>query len=161
MEAQGPLPPGAGRRYFTLCTTQNSNWSTLGTVTVLLDSQLHVPAPPMCLYHQLTDYTRKQIQANSESGAKQYEGQNWTGKGFLTVWFHKLSQCRTSWMQNSPHQHEWDEMQSQNWISGGPTGSRSVQPAVEQWCLSKLWWNLSHSYLCNIKGRHLGSKEAL
>lgn len=57
-----------------------------GTGIVLSDFQLHIPAPPMCLYHQLTDYTRNQIQANSESGAKQYEeGQNKTGNGFRTV----------------------------------------------------------------------------
>lgn len=50
---------------------------------------------------------------------------------------------------------------AQNWAVGGPTGPRSVHTAVEQWCLSRLGWNLSHSYLCNIKERHLAPKEPL
>lgn len=42
----------------------------LGTGMVLFNSKLHIPAPPLCLYHHLTDYTRSQIQDNSEPGAK-------------------------------------------------------------------------------------------
>jgi len=42
----------------------------LGTGMVLFTSKLHIPVPPLCLYHQLTDYTRSQIQDNSEPGAK-------------------------------------------------------------------------------------------